>query len=274
MFDEPRPPDHALMQDPAFATALRLCGQRPVTLPGGRTVLMQRIAGIRVAMLPRAVPPDDLTDQLRAVKLHRHPLILSPDMACKLPHGLRLCQPRELAWLDLTGGIDQCRARLHSKWRNQLRLAEKHRVRVTCKPMDPDPNSQILKQEQEQCRLQGYLNWPAPLTATFASVAPKQTHLFRACHNGQTIAHMLYLSHGATATYHIGHTTPQGRAFAAHNLLLWGAVERFANLGYQRLDLGLLDPRTPALNHFKLRTGAISHQTGGTYLCWRPLAHG
>ncbi len=274
MFDETRHFDHALMQDPAFASALRRCGQKPVTLPGGLIVLLQRMAGLKVAMLPRAVPPDDIADQLRELKLHRCPLILSPDTLCKMPRGLRLRPPRDLAWLDLSGGAGQCRAQMHPKWRNQLRVAENHDIKITCKPLKPDPSSQILMQEKAQSHQRGYLNWPAPLTASFAAIAPEQTHLFSAQYEGQTIAHMLFLTHGSAATYHIGQTTPKGRILNAHNLILWRAIQRFANLGCLRLDLGILDPKTPALNHFKLRTGAIRHQTGGTYLCWHPLARG
>ncbi|MDG1170769.1 MAG: GNAT family N-acetyltransferase, partial [Sulfitobacter sp.] len=67
MFDEAAlpPHSHALMQDPAFARALRFCGQRPIVLPSGLMLLQQRLAGVPVLMLPRAAPPPDLRAQLR-----------------------------------------------------------------------------------------------------------------------------------------------------------------------------------------------------------------
>ena len=83
---------------------------------------------------------------------------------------------------------------------------------------------------------------------------------------------MLFLSHGSSATYHIGHITPRGKALCAHNLLLWEAGRHLAHLGCRSLDLGRLDPRTPGLDRFKLRGGAQRQETGGTYLIWHPLA--
>lgn len=272
MFDEARLPDHALMQDAAFARALRLCGQRPVHLPGGLLLLMQRIAGIRVAMLPRASPPADLARQLRAAGLSRRPLILSPDQPCGGLPWLKLRAPRQVALLPLTPDHACQRVLLHPKWRNQLRRAERFGMKVTCRPLPPDPQTPVLRMEVEQARQRGYLNWPAPLTAAFAKVAPDQTQVLRAHHKGRCVAHMLFLIHGRTASYHIGHVTAQGKVLGAHNLLMWRAVERMTALGLGRLDLGTLDPRTPGLNRFKLRTGAQVHDTGGTYLRWRPLA--
>ncbi len=272
MFDEARLPDHALMQDPAFAVALRICGQKPVILSGGLILLVRRVAGVKITMLPRAPVPDDLWGKLRQAKLQSCPILLSPDTPCQMPFGLRLRAPRRLAWLTLCKSLEQQRGQLHQKWRNQLRKAEQSAIAVTCYPLAVDQSDEIVKLETAQARQRGYLNWPAPLTMAFASAAPAQTHLFVACHKGQIIAQMLFLSHGKAASYHIGHTTAQGRALGAHNLLMWRAMETLSGIGCQRLDLGLLAAETPGLNRFKLRTGALAHETGGTYLCWHPFA--
>lgn len=272
MFDEACLPDHALMQDPAFAQALRMLGQKPLTLPSGEIVLQQRFAGMRVAMLPRASPPPDLDRQLANVGLARVPVILSPDRPGTLPRCIPLRGAQNVAVLDLTGGQDTCRARLHPKWRNQLKGAEKHKIRITHAALKADPNHPVLQAEQVQSRQRGYANWPAALTAAFAAAAPRQTHLFEAIHQGQRVAHMLFLRHGAGATYHIGHTTPDGRDCGAHNLILWQAARRMARLGCQTLDLGVLPETATDLNRFKLRTGAVAQKTGGTHLYWRPFA--
>ena len=265
-----RPPEtHALMQDPAFAAALRLCGQSPITLPCGLTLLNRRIAGIPILMLPRAAPPADLHDQLSAGNLHRRPLILSPETDGVLPRALRLSAPKTLLHLDLTGDL---RAGLHPKWRNQLRHAEASPVRVRARRLPPDHT--LLDLEETQSRTKGYRNWPRALTAAFATVAPSQTHLFTATLRGHPIAHMLFLSHGQRATYHIGHTTDAGRAHHAHNLTMFTAMTQLARLGLTSLDLGPTSPKTSTLTRFKIRTGARPQLTGGTWLRWSPLARG
>ena len=274
MFDAGPAQDTPLMQDPAFAAALRRCGQSPIVLQSGLMLLHRRVLGVPITMLPRAVPPDDLDHQLRAHNLHRTPLVLSPERPCTLPRAIRLRGPQFLAQLRLPPDADAARAALHPKWRNQLGRAEASGLRVSHRPLPPKSTHPLLRLETAQARARRYANWPAALTAAFAAVVPDQTRLFMAHQKGTVVAHMLFLRHGARATYHIGHITAAGKACSAHNLLLWQASRWLAAQGHDALDLGLIDPRTPSLNRFKLRTGAVTAQTGGTWLRWRPLARG
>ncbi|AXI46221.1 GNAT family N-acetyltransferase [Sulfitobacter sp. SK012] len=271
MFDAtPATPGHALHQDPSFAAALSLCGQAPVTLPGGLILLHRKLAGIPVAMLPRADPPPDLLAQLKDVGLSRIPLILSPERPLGHMRALRLRKGISTAIIDLQQSDTVRRAALHQKWRNQLCRAEASLLRVTSASLKPDHI--LLSLNEDQARKRGYANWPAPLTAAFASTAPDQTRLFTASLNGTKVAHMLFLRHGHRATYHIGHSTQQGRAHHAHNLLLWTASCWLAVRGSTSLDLGLLNDSTPSHTRFKLRAGARPQLMGGTWLRWHPLA--
>lgn len=272
MFDEAPLATHALMQDPAFETALRRCGQDPLRLPGGLMVLQRRFAGMRVCMLPRAVPPVDLAAQLREMGLHRNPLILSPETLAPLPRCLPVQGARASAIWDVSRRAADCRAGLHPKWRNQLKRAEARALQFSHHRLPPDPQGDVLKKAAEQAKARGYSLWPAPLTAAFAAVAPNQTHLFKVKSKGVEIAHMLFLSHGTRASYHIGHTTEAGKAASAHNLLLWRAARHLARAGVTQLDLGLVDGQTPGLDRFKLRTGAQPVPTGGTHLYWAGFA--
>lgn len=271
MFDAaPAPADHSLMQDPAFAAALRLCGEEPVTLRSGLVLLSRRIGGIPVLMLPRAVPPPDLIAQLRQSGLHRRPLILSPETPIIVPRALRIAAPQQIWQLDLRLPPPLLRARLHQKWRHQLVQAERGPLRVLERPLAPD--HPLLALETAQARSRRYRNWPAPLTAAFAQAAPAQTHLFTALLRGHAVAHMLFLTHGSRATYHIGHATDAARAVQAHNLLFWQALMRFSRNGITCLDLGRSTPDAAGLDRFKSRTGARRVETAGSWLRWTPLA--
>ena len=272
MLDAAADIDTPLMQDPAFAEALRLCGTPPVVLPGGLIVLRRRVLGLSVAMLPRARPPEDLPEILGKAGLARLPLVISPERPCAVAGACAILKPRQTALLHLYADPDRQRAAAHGKWRNQLARAEDHGLRVTDASLPGDPSHPLLLAEAEQARTRGYANWPAALTAAFAAAAPRQTRLFRAEQGGRPVAQMLFLLHGNRATYHIGLTSPEGRAVNAHNLLLMRACSWLSARGCVSVDLGLLDPRTPDLNRFKLRSGAVAARTGGTWLRWRPLA--
>ena len=269
MFDTPPLTAWPLLQDAAFGAALRRCGQHPVMLPGGLMVLHRRICGMPVAMLPRAAPPADLRAQLRAVGLHHVPMILSPETACAVPSALRLRRPRQRLIINLTAGPER---HLHPKWRNQWRKALRAGLQVQHTRLPPDPTHPLFEAETAQRQRRGYTGWPAALTAAFAAAAPEQTRLLCARERGKVVAQMLFLRHGDTVTYHIGHITPAGRALCAHNLLLMQACTWFADQGCRQMDLGLLEPANPGLTRFKMRAGAVAEPTGGTWLAWHPLA--
>lgn len=269
MFDASPPAfDHPLMQDRAFAAALRLCGEDPITIPSGHILLNRRILGVRVLMLPRAAPPADLIVQLKSLGLHRRPLILSPERPSMMPRAANVANPRALFTLDLTAPRDTRRAALHQNWRHQLGQAERSTLRILHRPLMPD--HPLLALDVQQSRARRYQNWPTALTAAFASAAPDQTHLFTALLRGYPVAYMLMLTHGSRATYHIGHTTDEGRALNAHNLILWEAMNTLAADGIATLDLG--PETTPQIDRFKRRAGAQTLPTGGTWLRWTPLA--
>lgn len=259
---------HPLMQDRAFAAALLLCGEQPVTLPSGLLLLSRRVMGLPLLMLPRAGPPPDLTAQLAQAGLHRRPLLLSPEAAVPMARAVRLAGPRNLLRVDLEEDAARRRRNLHQNWRHQLKQAEAAPLRVLHRPFEAD--HPLLALDASQANARGYQGWPGTLTAAFAQVAPEQTHLFTALLRGHPVAHMLFLTHGSGATYHIGHTTDAGRATHAHNLLLWQAMNALSLRGITRLELGPLT--TPQIDRFKQRAGAHPVQTGGTWLRWSPLA--
>ncbi|NNE54265.1 MAG: GNAT family N-acetyltransferase [Sulfitobacter sp.] len=272
MFDAMLPLDRSLFQDPAFAAALKECGQAPITLPDGQLLLTRRLFGVTVAMLPRAAPPENLGAQLARLGLHRAPVILSPDHRCPVPASVCLARPRDKIVLDLDRDETASRARLHPKWRNQLIRAETSALRMVQGSLPPDPNHPLLRLESKQARARGYTNWPGALTAAFARAAPHQTLLFSAFCRDRGVAHMLFLLHGERASYHIGYTNAEGRSLHAHNLLLWRASRHLASLGIRQVELGLMQPRAHGLNRFKLRTGARRQPTGGSWLYWHPFA--
>lgn len=272
----------ALQQHPTFAAALRACGQEPLLVEGASPLLFlyRRLAcGLPVAMLSRPALNDEtlakLPELVKSATLHRTPLIIAPDHPA--PGLARLgavpvMTPATIAELDLTAREDTRLALQHQKWRNRLRHAGRQGLHVTRTPMPSDAGHWLLAADNVQRRARHYRTWPATLTAALARADPCSAPLFTAWKDGERVAGMLFLIHGCGATYHIGHTTPRGKALSAHTLLLWEASCWLAQRDITTLDLGLLDTRTnPGLARFKLGSGATARCLGGTWLWWPPL---
>lgn len=175
---------------------------------------------------------------------------------------LRLSARTTVCDLDLAQPLDQLRARLHGKWRNGLKRAENTRLKVAELSGSPVVMMPLLRAEKERQSQAKYRAIPPEFTLAIQDVAPNSIRLFAA-----SDAHMLFIRHGNSATYQIGHSGAEGRAQNAHALMLWHAIGKLKSEGVTRLDLGTIDEaRAENLARFKLRTGAAPRQLGAATL--------
>ena len=80
-------------------------------------------------------------------------------------------------------------------------------------------------------------------------------------------AAMMFLVHGASATYHIGWSGDEGRRLGAHNLVLWNALAALRERGVRRLDLGGVNTqRSAGIARFKIGTGGSVVTLAGSFL--------
>lgn len=266
------PCEPPLQQSTAFARALQATGRPFSRLPCGAIVLRRSWGPVAVQMLARADASANRLAALRDASLSG-PAILSPDRppARDLPL-VPLVSPVCFGVLSLRTSEAGLRAALHQKWRNRLRHAERHPLKVTRSNLPPRPDHWLLRAEADRQVARGYRNWPADLTCAYARETPGAAKLFVAHLDGAAVAAVLLLRHGAAATYHIGYTEASGRAASAQTLLMWQAICWLRRKGVKRLDLGTLDTEKGAgLARFKLGTGATPVRLGGTWLWWPPL---
>ena len=102
----------------------------------------------------------------------------------------------------------------------------------------------------------------APAGAFVRAIASHSGHNKRAIrvlsahHGSETLAAVLFLRHGDSATYYIGYNGGAGRTRHVHNLLLWQGLARLKDDGVAWLDLGGIDGRRMAgVSRFKLGLG-------------------
>jgi len=204
-------------------------------------------------------------DLLREVRGRlRGPLVVNAPAEAQQVGGLKIAAGAVLAVIDL---IDPAlmRARLHQKWRNQLKKAEGSQLVVTDQPLDPERHNWFLDAEAAQQRANGYKSHPTHFLLAYAAANKGQARLYSAMLDGRPVAGMLVLKHGQMATYQAGVTIPEGRAHCAHNLILWKIMCDLQMRRVQRLDLGRVD-LSPGLRRFKLGSGAETENFSGSFL--------
>lgn len=178
--------------------------------------------------------------------------------------GLKIAQGAKLAIVDLVNA-DEMRTRLHQKWRNQLKKAERAGLTIIDQPLSAMPHSWFLRAEAAQQKARRYKSYPTGFLLAYATANKGQARLYSAMMNGEPIAGILVLKHGRMATYQAGVTTPEGRRHCAHNLLLWRAMSDLQRKRFIQLDLGRAD-LSEGLRRFKLGTGARVEQLAGSFL--------
>ncbi len=282
----PDPPGPCtLQQHPRYGAAMRAIGadvgwydltDGSGTL-GTAQILRRRIGPLRLTWLPRGPVMAPGTEPGAALMPLPGPSVVQPDTpeTARLyqSHGYRaLLTPSHVTELDLTPGPDALFSGLHGKWRNRLRAAQAGQLLIHHRPFDPDRDADLLILDQQQQRARGYRALPPGFTRAYAATHRQATRLFTAHDRAGMLAYLLFLLHGATATYHIGWAAPAARRTNAHTLLMWQAITYLHQRGLTRLDLGTLDTEaTPGLARFKLGTGATARALGPTLL--RLLPH-
>lgn len=248
----------ALQQSKGFARALLAYGTPVVS--DAPVVLERGFGPLGMVSFASRVLPDALQDTpVRIINAEEN----RPETYRALGY-LQIMTPAHVAEWDLSA--DNRRANMHPKWRNQLRKAESHGLRLREVVWDGTPHW-LMAQAAALARQRRFRTLPTGLLACFAQLNNGDALIFEAYAKGHPIAAVLVLRHGATATYQTGWTSAEGRALHAHNRLLDHAAGRLGQLGHKTFDLGLVETDTaPALTRFKCGTGAAVRRLGGTWI--------
>lgn len=177
--------------------------------------------------------------------------------------------------LDLTQTEEQLRAGLDSSWRNRLSKAERSDLKVQKSGQKPAQYRWLLDAEAKQRQKRGYRAMPLDMTERWQDAKAEGARgdrgagllVYRADVGRDAAAGMLFLIHGRRATYHVGWTSEEGRANAAHNLILWTAMLELKSRGLATLDLGGVNTQSGAgIARFKLETGGRVLQRAGAFV--------
>lgn len=254
-----------LQQHSHFADCLRAAGREVVETPDGY-MLQRRFAGLKLGLVSRGSEA-----MMRAPAPRGCAVIFNAEtqmaQAARSRGYFALHRAAEVAEWDISKPEPALRAGLRKTWRHGLAKAEASGLKLAVTQMPATPDHWVLMAEQAQARARRYRALPLWITRAWATLHPKDAVLIEARLRGDLVAGMVFLRHGNVATYHVSHTTEAGKAAEAHRLMLWRAAAHFAQRGVVRMDLGLVDHAQAAgLARFKLGTGAVGRELGGTYL--------
>lgn len=204
-------------------------------------------------------------------------LVLTPDEAAGggLSGLKRVMTGDATVLVDLSQEEAALRAGLESSWRNKLSKAERSDLVVQKAGVKPAQYRWLLEAEAKQRQKRGYRAMPLEMTERWQDAKADGANgdkgagiaVYRADLKRDAAAGMLFLIHGRRATYHVGWTSDDGRANAAHNLILWTAMKELKARGVVQLDLGGVNTQSGAgIARFKLETGGRVLMRAGGYV--------
>lgn len=254
-------------------------------------VLLRSLVGVSVAYVPRGpvVPagrPDLyelLLDSIHRLARSRHSIFLkiepneprSAELAALLrglgfvrsPHTV---QPRATLMLDLDGGPEAVLARLHSKTRYRIRLAEKRGVRVRSAEDDADVERfhQLMVETGERAefaiRSLGYYR------AVLREFKKRdQARLLLAEVAGQVIAGVMVFAYGREGIYMYGASSDEHKREMPNYLLQWEAIRWCIERSCSRYDLWGVPEQAAARFHDEQEALENKRERGGLWGVYR-----
>lgn len=182
-------------------------------------------------------------------------------------HGLRrVVTGYSSIWLDLRREPEALLAGTHGKWRAALRKAEREGLIVARDDKQRQRQASLLLYDSFR-RKNRFVGPPGDFIGAVAAADDEALLSLTARRDGQLVAGVVLLRHGASATYMASWTSALGRAGQAHNLLLWRGIELLRSSGTQWLDLGGVNTESqPGLARFKLGLGGEVFTLAGSFL--------
>ncbi|MBX2998114.1 MAG: peptidoglycan bridge formation glycyltransferase FemA/FemB family protein [Caldilineaceae bacterium] len=227
------------------------------SIQAGALMLFRKVAGLTLAYIPKGPLTDwhdrELTARLLAdlrAEAQRQGAILlkiEPDLpdsgsnrALLASYGFRpspqTVQPRSTVWIDLRGDEETILGRMKSKWRYNVRLAERKGVTVRAGGWDDLRHFQALMAETGE-RDAFDVHSIDYYRKAFEIFVPEQGVFLFAEFEGEPLAAIVVLHIGETAWYLWGASSNRQRNRMPNHALQWAAIDWARDRGATRYDL-------------------------------------
>jgi len=157
--------------------------------------------------------------------------------------GDRYTEPRDTIWIDLRPSIDDILGRMKPKGRYNIRIAERHGVRV-CEDASPGGLEDFLRIHGATLERQRISGYSQGFFRTMLAMLQVRRHLsiFFAEHEGRRLATALVVFFGGRATYLFGGSLVEKRQVMAPYALHAAIMRRAKERGCEWYDLWGVDP--------------------------------
>ncbi|HET8688968.1 MAG TPA: GNAT family N-acetyltransferase [Methanosarcina sp.] len=280
-----------LLQDWSYGEAKRCEGWVPKrylirsngVAVGAVQVLEKSVLGVRVVRINRGPLCQTLDEKLRALYLLRKKyslfsrafVLICPEMHL-YPFGdeflksLFFIRRPSLNYhssvLDLSISLDALRKNLDGKWRNLLKNAEQKNIEVKLEYEEKDLLS-LIQDYQIQQGSKGYKGIPELLLMELANRSPEKLLALSAFSEDVKMGTVILYLHQPGATYLIGMTSDEGKKLNVNTLLLWCAIDMLKLRGFERFDLGGMEPNSlPQITHFKRGLNGQEYKLSGEWI--------
>jgi hypothetical protein len=179
-------------------------------------------------------------------------------------------RPYHTVVIDLSQSLDDIRAGLHQKWRNQLNVAEKARLQHECGTSDEFFGRflRIYERMWEQKKFPTGVHVPI-IHRMHRSLPESQKFLVTIVKDGDAdLGATVCAAYGNRMLYFLGATVPDLRTEARPGYLLqWLHIEKAKQLRLRWYDLGGYDDQVEDIARFKKRTNGAIVQFPGQFEC-------
>jgi len=153
-----------------------------------------------------------------------------------LIEGKRLFTPTSF-WIDLTKSEEELLKSFSSKTRYNIRLAEKHGVKIEINNSD-EAFEKYLELTTETNKRQGfYSHTPRYHRLMWKHLKNKIAHLLVATYKNEIISTWILFAHDGFLYYPYGASTDKYKEVMANNLMMWEAIKLGKKLGCKTFDL-------------------------------------
>jgi lipid II:glycine glycyltransferase (peptidoglycan interpeptide bridge formation enzyme) len=206
-----------------------------------------------------------------------------PTLEVLRAHGFRShdeSAPYRTLLLDLSPSEDDLRKNLDSKWRNQLKAAEKAELRLTEGSSDAmyETFTALLQEMVSRKKFETQVDYER-YARIHRDLPPTLKMRLIICWQGDDpVAAGVFSAVGDTGTYVFGATANSGLRLNGSNLIQWTAIKWMKARGCRWYDLGGVDPAgNPGVYRFKKgiagKNGREATHFGQFSLATRPISH-
>jgi peptidoglycan pentaglycine glycine transferase (the first glycine) len=158
----------------------------------------------------------------------------------KAPHDM---QPRELFVMDITKSEEELLTEMKSKTRYNIKVAQKHNVRVVAVDKSQPDSQKYLEKFLELVKITAKRDGITPHPESyyrkmFETIPAENLKLYVAEYQDKVIAANIVIYFGNTATYLHGASDNEFRNVMAPYLLQWQQIQDAKKAGLERYDFG------------------------------------